>query len=92
MSTKEFNILIGNISEEDKELFFGPLNKNDEFLEMPEFTRYPQLLRDVGIFKSSSQARKNGWDKDISNGWAELTIGKLKHKIYILKIIDEKIN
>jgi len=83
------NIVIGSISEEDKELFFGPIFDFDKFKEFDEEIRFPQLLRELGLFKSSSEARKNGWNKDIPEGWFEATIGKKKNKLYILKLTKE---
>ena len=85
----EFNILIGDgVLETDKELFFGPLNSMDKFLKFPISHRFPQLLRELGIFPSTSQAIKNGWDKDIPDGFSTWKIGSNKNRkyIYILKI------
>jgi hypothetical protein len=67
----EFNVLIGaGVREADKESFFGPLRPEDEF----------------HTFVSRSDARRNGWDRDIPEGWSDFQIGKLRRRICILKI------
>jgi len=86
-SENEANILIGDVTEEDKLLFFGPLYDFDKFTQADPNFRYPQLLKELGFFKSSGQARKAGWDKDIPLGWSEHTIGKLRRRLYIFKRI-----
>ena len=81
----EFNILIGNISETDKNTLFGPLYPFDEFKEFPIDTKMPNLLKELGFFKSNGQARKAGWKDEIPVGWSSFTIGKKKRQIHILK-------
>lgn len=86
----EFNILIGDgVLESDKELFFGPLNIWDKFVKLDSESRFPHLLRQIGVFPSTSQAMKQGWNKDIPEGFSEWFIGQGKNKkwICILKII-----
>jgi hypothetical protein len=82
----EFCILIGNWEEGDKELFFGPISEKDIFIEFPVSLRYPVLLRDLGIFQSSSQASNSGWNKEIPEGFTDMRIGKLRRRLTILKI------
>lgn len=84
-SDLETNILIGEISERDKALFLGPIFDFDTFHNVDPELKYPHLLKQFGFFKSNGQARKNGWDKDIPEGYSEHTIGKLKKKLYVLK-------
>lgn len=62
---QDWNILIGNqVLKSDRELFFGPLNEAEQFLEMPDDTTMPDILALTGIFPSKSQARKNGWGEN----------------------------
>jgi hypothetical protein len=83
----EFNVLIGaGVREADKESFFGPLRPEDEFHTFAPEIRYPELLQRLGIFVSRSDARRNGWDRDIPEGWSDFQIGKLRRRICILKI------
>ncbi len=91
----EFNILIGNVSESDKKLFFGEApwvtekrgtpEVMEEFLIFPMKTKFSTLLRDLGIFKSASEALRMGW-KDIPFGFTDVTIGKFKKRVTILKL------
>ena len=85
----EFNILIGEfVKESDKETLFGPLTEWDKFVKMDSNTRFPQLMRTLGIFPSASQAVRCGWDKDIPEGWSEWPMGSgSKHKkLFIWKV------
>jgi hypothetical protein len=65
----------------DKELFFGPLTDEDEFIEFGEPNTMANLLVMAGKFPSLSQARKNGWDIDIKPGFEHLTVGKGKNRM-----------
>ena len=49
---REVNIIIGNVLEADKELFFGPIFDFDVFTKLPSNARYPQLLKQIGACKS----------------------------------------
>lgn len=88
MKPLEFNILIGKTIESDKELFFGPLSEEDEFLSF-EDQNFGNLLAQLGLFPSAGQAKKNGWNKDIPEGFTDLEVGKLKTRIVILKITED---
>lgn len=84
-SEQETNILIGDVSINDRELFLGPTFDFEQFHTVESGFQYPQLLGKFGFFKSNGDARRNGWDKEIPEGYSEHTIGKLKKKLYILK-------
>ena len=59
---KEFNFLVGDhVSDQDRDLFFGPLGPDDVFMVMPDRITFPEILKIAGIFPSTSAARKNGW-------------------------------
>lgn len=74
------NFITGNITDEDKELFFGPLDGSEEFIVIKKFWTMANLLFAAGIFPSITQARKNGEDKPIPPGFTILTRGKKKNK------------
>jgi hypothetical protein len=94
----DHNILIGKFKESDKELFFGPLNKNDTFKTFPKEIDLPELLKELGFFKSKNQARKNipnmfkfKVDQDnrcleIPEGFSDYILGKKNQRLTILKI------
>lgn len=83
----------GWVRDEDWISFFGDMTgklpEGETYGVLDENWRFPDLLVSLGIFPSKGQARKNGWDKDIPEGWTDITIGKLKHRICILKRTKE---
>lgn len=88
----DLNIIIDNglARKEDESLFFGDLEGNTpEIFWMPPSTNMIDILAQSKIFASKGQAKKNGWaDKsEIPEGFSEFTVGKLKHRITILKVV-----
>ena len=83
--SKEFNIVIGDVDTNLMDRLFGPWEYGDCLIRLPDNTRWPELLKFLDIFSSTSQARKNGWNKDIPIGWTDIIIGKLRNRVYILK-------
>jgi len=79
----EFNFIY-NIEERDKELFFGPLTDKDFFVEIQKGWTMANIVYDVGIFNSLTQARKNGFGDKIPFGFTDRKVGKLKTRITIL--------
>lgn len=67
-----------NQSRDDKDvdLFLGPIDEKDEFIRFDSDETMANLLVRWGKFPSLSQARKNGWDKPIPEGYSEWKIGK----------------
>lgn len=86
----EFNFISSNVTEEDKELFFGPLTGEEEFIVMEDNWSLPHVLHAAGIFPSVVQARKNqralGHKDALPEGFTELVRGKNRNrkKIFIL--------
>ena len=81
-SDNSINIVLGSASEKEVELLFGA----DEPINTLHIdTKMPVVLREADLFKSSSAARNNGWDKEIPMGWSEWLIGKFKTKLFIFK-------
>lgn len=84
------------ISEHTSKLYvkrtFG--DGDDGIITMSRETKFPDLLHKLGIFKSKSDARRNGWDKEIPLGYHHIVVGKLRHSIEVLKTtdMDDKIN
>ena len=72
--------------EEDLELFFGPLEKDDEFIHIQPNWVLAHVMHAAGCFSSISQARKNGWNKPIESGYSEYVVGKRKVRIHILNV------
>lgn len=78
----DFNVVIGDfVTKIDLELIFSGENVN----KMPENTTFPALMRLCGAFKSNNDARRNGWDKEIPEGFSEWTVGKKRIRLTIFK-------
>jgi len=84
---KSFNFISKDINPEDKNLFFGPL-EDDEFIEIQEHWTLANILHACGIFKSVSQARKNGGNEAIQRGFSIMKRGKKQNKcnIFVLNL------
>ena len=81
----EVNILIGECHDSWIETLFDP-QEGEFFIRVPEAMTWAHLLAALKCFPSISQARKNGWDKEIPEGWSEIIIGKArKLYVYVLK-------
>jgi hypothetical protein len=82
-----FNFITPDLTEEDKDLFFGPLD-GEEFIVIEENWTMAHLLHAAGVFPSVTQARKNNEDRPIPWGFTILTRGKRakKKEIFICKI------
>jgi len=79
----EFNFFLSS-NEKDRDLFFGPLD-GEEFINIEKKDIMAHLMVKAGIFNSVSDARKNGWNKLIPDGFSDLRIGKKKIRITIFK-------
>ena len=75
-------IIIGDAFQSDLN---GLFESNDTLIQFNLSTQWPQVLKALGIFKSSSDAKRNGWDKDISNGWSEAKFKKQRKTIFCFK-------
>lgn len=78
-------VFIGDISEEDKEI--SQPQDGAPIFSAPSEWRMPQLLKALGAFSSTSQASKNGWNKDIPSGCSSIVvrIAKVRGEIWIHK-------
>jgi hypothetical protein len=80
----EANLWCGEyVSERDKEILFG----GEESKEIPADVDWPHLMASLGIFRSISQARQSGWNGPIPKGWSDVTVGKFKNRVCIIKDI-----
>jgi hypothetical protein len=81
------NFISKNMSEADKDLFFGPL-EDENFIEIEDHWLMAHILHAANIFPSISQARKSGADKPIPEGFTMLTRGKKANKktMFILNL------
>lgn len=83
---KDIHFISKSVSEEDIDLFFGPIEEDDIFVTIQDHWTMAHIMNEAKIFKSISQARKNGESKPIPNGFNYFVRGKMKQQIYILNI------
>jgi hypothetical protein len=74
------NFIKLHIAHEDLDMFFGPIEPNDTFIIIEDHWIMAHIIHKAGIFPSISQAKKNGWNKPIPNGFTMLTVGKKARK------------
>lgn len=67
------------------------INPESPVFLAPVSWRMPNVLKAVGAFQSTSQARKNGWDKDIDEGMTEVVvrIAKVRGVLTIHKVTKD---
>jgi len=88
---KSLNFTTPNISESDKDLFFGPIAEKledrieagDDFIVIGEGWTMANILVTAGILPSITQARKMKEDKPIPPGFSIVTRGKKKNRTEI---------
>ena len=78
------NFIGANTTEEDKKLFFG---EDEVFTIIEDNWLMAHIMHRAGIFLSVSQAKKNGWNKPIPDGFNEFRVGKARKQIFIFKEI-----
>jgi len=81
------NVVVDNehLLPGDLELFFGPQpdHLQDVFIMVPSGTSWAHVLAGLGCFPSISQARKNGWNKPIDEGFTfTFQAGKANRKFF----------
>lgn len=84
----EYNFIHRRLPETDKELFFGPLTDQDEFIEFDDGYTWLDILVEIGMFSSKSEARKNiknlPVDIEIEPGFKDVYLGKKKTRVTVL--------
>lgn len=80
------NVLVdtGHLFQSDLETFFGPQPEDepeDVFIVVPAEATWAHVLAGIGCFPSVSQARKNGWNKPVEDGFTStFKVGKAHRK------------
>jgi len=80
---KVVNVYVGKkVSETAKNLFFKAHARDDDKVLFLHYknpnTRWGQILRDLGIAKSTSEAKGAGWDRPVENGFQDIYLDGLK--------------
>ena len=84
----DWNFISKNVSPMDIILFFSPEDINEKFDLIENNWNMSHIMTKVGIFPSVSQARKNGWNIPIIEGFSEYKVGKKKIQITILNKVE----
>lgn len=86
----EFNFIGEKVSDADAETFMGPFEATDgPVIRFPESWSMAHIMHAAGIFKSIGEARKNGWNKPIPNGFQHLVVTKRKINVFVLNTLVE---
>ena len=83
MTGNTINFIHKDLPLSDRELFFGPLDSEDKFVEFDNEWQLEHIFVNIGLFKSLTQARKNASSGLIPAGFSSITRGKNQKKIEI---------
>jgi hypothetical protein len=83
----DWNFVSNNVSPMDLILFFQP-SVDDTFELIENHWNMSHIMTKIGIFPSVSQARKNGWNIPIPDGFWTKRIGKKKIQVTILNKVE----
>ena len=75
-------VIIGDAFQSDLD---GLFDADDVLIQFTLGAQWPQVLKALGIFKSGSDAKRNGWDKQIDNGWSEAKFKRQRKIIFCFK-------
>lgn len=79
----EFHFIHKDLPDSDRELFFGPTTGEESFVEFDDSWSLANVMVEIGLFPSLSQARKNGQAGEIPEGFTEVRRGKNKNRKFI---------
>ena len=66
----------------------GEVFQYEQSIVYSKIVSLPKVLTDIELFPSIRDAKRNGWDKPILDGFNKYVVGKLKTRIYITKITE----
>lgn len=91
---RSINVVIGPVPESDQVLFgILPITNGwDELYYLESVANLPALLREVGIFKSSSEAINHGHKGPVPPGYTELKFKGYKYLYILNHPIDSNAN
>ena len=76
--SRHFWFIHESLPDSDRELFFGPLDGTEEFVTFDDDWIMAHVMAAAGVFPSASQARKQGFNIPIPEGFTDLKRGKGK--------------
>lgn len=69
-----------------RDLFFGPILPEEAFVTFGDQADMGNLIAQTGIFPSASQARKNGWNRPVPEGFSRFIHKKTRREGFILNL------
>lgn len=84
---QDINLIYKDLPASDRNLFFHGSN---EFIEFDDSWKMENIAVACGFFPSLTQARKNGWNGDIPQGFNFKKFGKSKVAVWLNKFQDWK--
>jgi len=79
----DFNFISKDMTKEDLNLFFSPIEPMDTFITIQDDWTMADIMVQVGVFQSKTQAKKNGWDKPIPKRFSDMRVTKRKIRVTI---------
>jgi hypothetical protein len=85
----EIHFIGPGVRDDTKLSLLGPFEEDDgPFVDILPGWSMAHIMHSAGVFPSVKQAKSNGWDKPIPEGYSEFTVGKRKLKIYIVTSLN----
>lgn len=85
----DFNFFSPKTTEKEIQAFFGPIEAQEVFIPLEPNWTFADIAVQCGIFKSKSEAKRNGWGNVIPTGfWHKNRIGRNNVSVTILKLED----
>jgi hypothetical protein len=84
---REYNFIHKDRPARDRDELLGPLDPtdpNDEVHEFDDSWCWAHVMAKIGVFKSVSEARKNGWNRPFKQGFQQETVTKNKILVTVL--------
>lgn len=72
------NFALESSTPEDLELILGPFRPGETVTLVPEFWTLAHIMHAIGAFPSVKQAKNNGWNRPIPDGFSDFEVGKKK--------------
>lgn len=86
---REVNVLVGDVTPRDLDLFFGPIKPGEVFIVVGPGVTWGTVLAAVGGFKSRTDAKRMGRDGPIADGFDMFTVGRKNRRVCAsLRIVE----
>lgn len=87
MNTQEIHFISIQTTLDDISSLLGPMTGDEKFDVIDAKDTLAHIMFKSGVFRSVSDAKRNGWNRTIPYGYSEyIDIGKFKKRIYIVNL------